>query len=71
MSHLIGIVRAYLPYTDLAISQQTGQLRMILHENSGLAEAHPVDYINETTQEARRKSPRLQQQWDAAMALTP
>jgi S1-C subfamily serine protease len=46
--YLIGVVRAYLPYTDVAISQQTGQIRMVSQENSGLAEVLPVDYINET-----------------------
>lgn len=46
--YLIGVVRAYLPYTDVALSQQTGQIRMISQENAGLAEVLPVDYINET-----------------------
>jgi hypothetical protein len=46
--YLIGVVRAYLPYTDVALSQQTGQIRMVSQENSGLAEVLPVDYINET-----------------------
>ncbi|MGA2117025.1 MAG: serine protease [Bryobacteraceae bacterium] len=47
-AYLIGVVRSYLPYTDVAISQQTGQPRMVSQENSGLAEVVPVDYINET-----------------------
>jgi S1-C subfamily serine protease len=47
-AYLIGVVRAYLPYEDVALSQQTGQVRMISQENSGLAEVVPVDYINET-----------------------
>ncbi len=46
--YLIGVVRAYLPYEDVALSQQTGQVRKISQENSGLAEVVPVDYINET-----------------------
>jgi len=46
--YLIGVVRAYLPYTDVALSQQTGQIRMVSQENSGLAEVLPVAYINET-----------------------
>jgi S1-C subfamily serine protease len=47
-AYLIGVVRAYLPYTDVAISQQTGQARMVLEENSGLAEVVPIDYVNQT-----------------------
>jgi S1-C subfamily serine protease len=47
-AYLIGMVRAYLPYTDVALSQQTGQVRLISQENSGLAEVIPVDFIDET-----------------------
>lgn len=46
-AYLIGVVRADLPYTDIAVSQQTGQVRMISQENSGLAEVIPIDYVNE------------------------
>ncbi|NIQ01904.1 MAG: serine protease, partial [Nitrospinaceae bacterium] len=34
---LIGIVVSYLTYKDTALSQQTGQPRVIFEENSGLA----------------------------------
>lgn len=47
-AYLIGVVRAYLPYTDVALSQQTGQPRMVSQENSGLAEVIPINYVNET-----------------------
>ncbi len=47
-AYLIGVMRAYLPYSDVAISQQTGQIRMVSQENSGLAEVIPIDYVNET-----------------------
>jgi hypothetical protein len=62
-AYLIGVVRGYLPYTDIALSQQTGMPRMVSQENSGLAEVIPSDYINETiglikSKEAqRRRSP--------------
>jgi S1-C subfamily serine protease len=46
-AYLIGVVRGYLPYTDVAISQQTGQPRMLSQENSSLAEVIPIDYVNE------------------------
>jgi hypothetical protein len=43
---LIGIVRAYVPYQDIAISVQTNRPRVIFEENSGLAAVHPVDNID-------------------------
>jgi S1-C subfamily serine protease len=45
---LIGIVRAYVPYRDEAVSRQTGMTRVIFEENSGLAAVHPVDCIEQT-----------------------
>lgn len=57
-AYLIGMVRAYVPYTDIAVSQQTGQPRMVSQENSGLAEVIPVDYINQTIQAAREAEKR-------------
>lgn len=48
---LIGIVKAYIQYTDEAMSKQTGETRVIFRENSGLSLAHTVDCINEAVQE--------------------
>jgi hypothetical protein len=45
---LIGIVKSYIQYTDVAISQQTGRPRVIFEENSGLANVETVDKILET-----------------------
>ncbi len=45
---LIGIVASYVPYKDVAVSQQTGNIRVIFEENSGLAEAYSVDCIDQT-----------------------
>lgn len=45
---LIGIVKSYVPYQDVAISAQTKRPRVIFEENSGLATVHPIDYVNET-----------------------
>ena len=45
---LIGIVKAYVPYTDMAISQQTQRPRILFEENSGLAAVESVDSIIET-----------------------
>jgi S1-C subfamily serine protease len=47
-SYIIGMVRSYIPYNETLVSQQTGQLRMVTQENSGLAEVIPMDYIDET-----------------------
>lgn len=49
-AHLIGIVAAYVPYTDMAVSAQTGKLRITFEENSGLTEAHSIDCVMETAQ---------------------
>ena len=57
-AYLIGMVRGYVPYTDIAVSQQTGHPRMVSEENSGLAEVIPVDYINETIQAAKEADQR-------------
>jgi len=45
---LLGVVRAYLPYTDVAISPQTKRARITFEENSGLTEVIPAEYIGET-----------------------
>jgi len=47
-SALIGIVKSYVPYRDVAISQQTGNPRVIFEENSGLALVETVDSIRQT-----------------------
>jgi S1-C subfamily serine protease len=45
---LIGIIKSYIPYQDIAISQQTNRPRVIFEENSGLSLVEPVDHILET-----------------------
>ena len=47
-SALIGIVKSYIPFRDVAASLQTGQHRIIFEENSGLAVVETVDSIEET-----------------------
>lgn len=47
-AYLIGVVRGYQPYIDVAISPQTKRPRVSFEENSGLAEVVPADYIDET-----------------------
>lgn len=43
---LVGIVRSYVAYRDVAVSQQTGQPRVVFEENSGLTAVHPMDYVD-------------------------
>lgn len=44
-SVLLGIVHSYIPYNESLVNQQTGDVVEIRSENSGLAMAHPVEYI--------------------------
>ena len=48
MPYLIGVVQAYVPYEDVAVSLQTGRPRIVFEENAGLAAVLPVDFIDET-----------------------
>jgi len=43
----IGIISAYLPYTDTAISSQTGNLRVTFEENSGLGLVSSTDQVRD------------------------
>ena len=51
---LIGLIKSYIPYQDIAISQQTQRPRVIFEENSGLSLVEPVDHIIETILEHKR-----------------
>lgn len=42
---LIGMIHAYVPYQDVAVSMQTQRPRVIFEENSGLSAAHPIDLV--------------------------
>ena len=44
-SALLGVVSSYLPYSDVAVSAQSGQVRVVFQENSGLASVIPVDHV--------------------------
>ena len=50
-AHLIGVVKAYIPYRELAISAQTKQPRIMFEENSSLASIIPIDFVRETIEE--------------------
>ena len=42
-----GVVGEYLPYSELAISVQTGRPRVVFEENTGLARVWPLKFVNE------------------------
>jgi hypothetical protein len=47
-AYLIGVVRSYIPYTERAISEQTGETRIVFIENSGISGVVPMDFVKET-----------------------
>lgn len=49
---LVGMVAAYIPYQEVAISQQTKRPRMIFEENSGLGEVITCDVIERVCEAA-------------------
>lgn len=56
-TNLIGIVHSYIPYVEEAKSLQTGKIRSVFEENSGLTLVHPVDFILEVHElEIERKT---------------
>lgn len=52
-AYLVGIVKSYVSYSDIAVSQQTGRPRVIFEENSGLAAVVPMEYIMEVIEAHR------------------
>jgi len=47
-AYLIGVVSGYLPYREKARSEQTGEVRIIFVENSGIATVVPMDFVRDT-----------------------
>jgi S1-C subfamily serine protease len=54
-SRLIGIVKSYLPYKDIAISMQTKKPRITFEENTGLTLVEPVEHIITTVELDKKK----------------
>ncbi len=44
---LAGIIGAYIPYRDVAVSEQTGEVRAIFTENTGIALVHSTALLQE------------------------
>jgi len=49
---LLGLVSSFRTYQEGAVSQQTGETRVLLEENAGLANVIPVDQIKAAIAEA-------------------
>jgi hypothetical protein len=45
--YLIGVVDAYQPYREPAVSLQTQETRIVFEENSGLANILPIDFVKD------------------------
>ena len=54
-ARLVGMVKAYIPYNDVAVSRQTGATRVVFQENSGLTIVEPVDHIIQTINHSNMK----------------
>lgn len=62
-AYVVGAVRSYLPYEDVAYSFQTDPPtpRMVFTENSGLADVIPMDYVKEAADAlCVRRGPRCE-----------
>lgn len=47
-AYLLGVIRGYVPYIDIAYSVQTQKPRITFEENSGLAAAIPMDAVRDS-----------------------
>ena len=54
-SSLLGLVSSYVPYQEVARSDQTGRPLMIFEENSGLTSVVPASLIRETVLLAKKR----------------
>ena len=54
-SVLVGIIHSYIPYEETLINSQTKRLVEIRSENSGIAYAHPVEFIRDVIDEIQAK----------------
>jgi len=58
---IVGVVTAYQPYTEVAVSVQTKRPRVAFEENSGLAIVLPMNYVNEMVRQKAEDTWNLQQ----------
>jgi hypothetical protein len=45
--NFIGVIGKYIPYKEKAVSDQTGDVRVVFQENTGLSMVWSVHFINE------------------------
>ncbi len=60
-SKLIGIIKSYIPYTDIAYSLQTQKPRITFEENTGLTIVEPIEHVIETIIEEDKRKDVAQQ----------
>ncbi|MHB1089759.1 MAG: S1 family peptidase [Ilumatobacteraceae bacterium] len=70
---LIGIVKSYVTYRDVAVSQQTNSRRIVFEENSGLTTVEPVEHVFTAVELAmkRTKDRVAQARWQAKRQMMP
>ena len=54
-SVLVGIIHSYIPYEETLINSQTKKIVEVKSENSGIAYAHPVEFIRDIIDEIQPK----------------
>ena len=52
----IGVIGEYVPYTEVAVSVQTGLPRIYFQENTGLSRVWSVNYIRQIIESEQFKS---------------
>ena len=60
-AYLIGVVKGFITYKDVAISEQTKRPRIVFEENSGLTVVIPMHFVQKTIMEfiSREKEQKL------------
>lgn len=51
----IGVIGAYLPYQEVAVSVQTGRTRVVFEENTGLSQVWSTDLVREIMESSAAK----------------
>lgn len=51
----IGVIGAYLPYREVAVSVQTGRPRVVFEENTGLSQVWSTDLVREIMESSAAK----------------
>lgn len=67
---LLGVVKSYASYQDIAVSQQTRRPRVVFEENTGLAMVHPIDLVVELARAHAEQAPDDESVTDQAGGAT-